>query len=44
MRAQLTALGLNVGYMPPAQLAERERAYTARWVRAAALIGTLVEE
>ena len=33
VRAQLTALGLNVGYMPPAQLAERERAYTARWAR-----------
>ena len=33
VRAQLTALGLTVGYMPPAQLAERERAYTARWAR-----------
>ena len=33
VRARLTALGLSVGYMPPAQLAERERAYTARWAR-----------
>ena len=33
VRARLTALGLNVGYMAPAQLAQRERAYTARWAR-----------
>lgn len=28
---QLTALGLNVGYMSPRQLDQRERAYTAVW-------------
>ncbi|QRI93290.1 Bug family tripartite tricarboxylate transporter substrate binding protein [Delftia lacustris] len=30
---QLTALGLTVGHMPPAQLAEREQAYTRVWKR-----------
>ena len=29
--AQLTALGLTVGYMNPAQLAQREAAYTKVW-------------
>jgi tripartite-type tricarboxylate transporter receptor subunit TctC len=30
---QLTALGLTVGHIPPAQLAEREQAYTQVWKR-----------
>ena len=33
VRGQLTAMGLSVEFMAPAQLAERERAYTARWAR-----------
>ncbi|SDM47758.1 Tripartite-type tricarboxylate transporter, receptor component TctC [Oryzisolibacter propanilivorax] len=33
VHGQLTAMGLSVGYMPPAQLAERERAYTRVWTR-----------
>ncbi|MCD2513480.1 Bug family tripartite tricarboxylate transporter substrate binding protein [Comamonas endophytica] len=31
VREQLTALGLTVGHMAPAQLAQRERAYTRAW-------------
>ena len=33
VRAQLTAMGLTVGAMTPAQLAARERGYTAVWAR-----------
>ena len=33
VREQLTAMGLTVGFMTPAQLAARERAYTAAWQR-----------
>ena len=33
VRERLTAMGLTVGYMPAAQLAERERAYTQTWTR-----------
>ncbi len=33
VRGQLTAMGLSVEFMAPAKLAERERAYTARWAR-----------
>jgi tripartite-type tricarboxylate transporter receptor subunit TctC len=33
VRQRLTAMGLDVGFMPQAQLAERERAYTAVWTR-----------
>ncbi len=33
VREQLTAMGLTVGFMTPAQLAARERAYTAVWQR-----------
>ena len=33
VRDQLTAMGLTVGAMTPAQLAARERAYTAVWTR-----------
>jgi tripartite-type tricarboxylate transporter receptor subunit TctC len=31
VRERLTAMGLTVGHMPPAQLASRERAYTQTW-------------
>ncbi|QNP47953.1 Bug family tripartite tricarboxylate transporter substrate binding protein [Diaphorobacter aerolatus] len=31
VRAQLTAMGINVEYLSPAQLAARERAYTQVW-------------
>ena len=33
VRERLTAMGLTVGYMPAAQLAERERAYAQAWAR-----------
>ena len=33
VKDRLTAMGLSVGFMPPAQLAARERAYTAVWSR-----------
>ncbi|HCL86778.1 MAG TPA: Twin-arginine translocation pathway signal [Comamonadaceae bacterium] len=33
VREQLTGMGLAVGFMSPAQLAERERAYTRVWTR-----------
>ena len=33
VRERLTAMGLTVGYMPAAQLAERERAYSQVWSR-----------
>uniref|UniRef100_UPI00351CD942 Bug family tripartite tricarboxylate transporter substrate binding protein n=1 Tax=Rhodoferax sp. TaxID=50421 RepID=UPI00351CD942 len=33
VRDRLTAMGLTVGYMPPQQLASRERAYTQTWAR-----------
>lgn len=33
VRERLTAMGLTVGYMPPAQLASREHAYTQTWAR-----------
>lgn len=33
VRDHLTAMGLTVGYMPPAQLASREHAYTQTWAR-----------
>lgn len=33
VRDRLTAMGLSVGYMPPQQLAMRERAYTQTWTR-----------
>ena len=33
LRERLTAMGLTVGHAPPAQLAARERAYTATWSR-----------
>jgi len=33
VRQRLTAMGLDVGFMPQAQLAARERAYTAVWTR-----------
>jgi tripartite-type tricarboxylate transporter receptor subunit TctC len=33
VRDKLTAMGLTVGYMPPAQLAAREQAYTQTWAR-----------
>ncbi|WP_313074847.1 Bug family tripartite tricarboxylate transporter substrate binding protein [Melaminivora sp.] len=33
VREQLTAMGLTVGHMTPAQLTGRERAYTAVWKR-----------
>ena len=31
VRDKLTAMGLTVGYMPPAQLASREQAYAQTW-------------
>jgi tripartite-type tricarboxylate transporter receptor subunit TctC len=31
VRDKLTAMGLSVGYMPPAQLASREQAYAQTW-------------
>ncbi len=33
IRERLTAMGLNVAHMPPAQLAVRERAYTGTWAK-----------
>ncbi|MDO9358746.1 MAG: Bug family tripartite tricarboxylate transporter substrate binding protein [Polaromonas sp.] len=33
VREKLTAMGLTVGYMPPAQLAAREQAYAQTWAR-----------
>ena len=33
VREQLTTMGLSVGFMTPAQLSERERAYTKVWTR-----------
>ncbi|MES2910524.1 MAG: Bug family tripartite tricarboxylate transporter substrate binding protein [Pseudomonadota bacterium] len=33
VRDRLTAMGLTVGYMPPAQLAAREQAYSQTWAR-----------
>jgi tripartite-type tricarboxylate transporter receptor subunit TctC len=33
VRQRLTAMGLDVGFMPAAQLTARERAYTAVWTR-----------
>ncbi|MDO9115282.1 MAG: Bug family tripartite tricarboxylate transporter substrate binding protein [Polaromonas sp.] len=33
VRDRLTAMGLSVGYMPPQQLATRERAYARTWTR-----------
>ena len=33
VRERLTAMGLTVGYMPAAQLASREEAYTKVWAR-----------
>lgn len=33
VRDQLTAMGLNVGYMSPEQLATRQTAYTGAWTR-----------
>jgi tripartite-type tricarboxylate transporter receptor subunit TctC len=33
VRERLTAMGLTVGFMPPQQLAARERAYSAAWAR-----------
>ncbi len=33
VRDKLTAMGLTVGYMPPAQLAAREQAYAQTWAR-----------
>lgn len=33
VREKLTAMGLAVGYMPPAQLASREQAYAQTWTK-----------
>jgi len=33
VRDRLTAMGLTVGFMPQAQLASREKAYSATWSR-----------
>ena len=33
VKEKLTAMGLTVGYMPPAQLASREQAYTQTWTK-----------
>ena len=33
VKERLGAMGLSVGFMAQAQLAERERAYTATWSR-----------
>ena len=33
VKEKLTAMGLTVGYMPPAQLASREQAYAQTWTR-----------
>ena len=33
VREKLTAMGLTVGYMPPAQLASREQAYSQTWAK-----------
>jgi len=33
VREKLTAMGLTVGYMPPAQLASREQAYAQTWTK-----------
>jgi tripartite-type tricarboxylate transporter receptor subunit TctC len=33
VRDKLTAMGLTVGYMPPAQLASREQAYAQTWTK-----------
>lgn len=33
VKEKLTAMGLTVGYMPPAQLASREQAYAQTWAR-----------
>ena len=33
VKERLTAMGLSVGFMPQAQLAAREQAYTATWSR-----------
>lgn len=33
VRDKLTAMGLSVGYMPPAQLASREQAYAQTWTK-----------
>jgi tripartite-type tricarboxylate transporter receptor subunit TctC len=33
VKDRLTALGLNVGHMPPEQLGKREHAYTQTWAR-----------
>ncbi len=33
VRSRLTALGLTVGFMPPQQLAARERAYAQTWAK-----------
>ena len=33
VRERLTAMGLTVGYMTPAQLASREQAYAKTWAR-----------
>lgn len=33
VREKLTAMGLTVGYMPPAQLASREQAYAQTWAK-----------
>ena len=33
VRDKLTAMGLTVGYMPPAQLASREQAYSQTWAK-----------
>ena len=33
VKERLTAMGLKVGYMPPAQLASREHAYAQTWTK-----------
>jgi len=33
VKEKLTAMGLTVGYMPPAQLASREQAYAQTWTK-----------
>ena len=33
VKEKLTAMGLTVGYMPPAQLASREQAYAQNWAK-----------
>jgi len=41
VKDRLTAMGLTVGHMPPAQLASREKAYAEVWAKIVKTLGAV---